>query len=204
MLVNTLAADEKYLLIQRDNLTTPIQMQFSQTQKTFSQFLASFLKSGLNFKHFEKKGVPHRFRIVEVMDSENVLTSMSKKFRFRRCFDNQYGERAQKLLKSASQLFCHIHWSLAKKLCSKRSLLLECQILGLLLNTLAAGEQYPVLNRDNLAIPIQMQLSQKQKTFYHFLAAFLKSSVNFEHLETKYDCHRFSNFKIKDSENVFR
>ena len=74
----------------------------------------------------------------------------------------------------------------------------------MLVNTFAVDEKYPVLNKDNLAIPIQMQLSQKQKTFYHFLAAFLKSSVNFEHLETKYDCHRFSNFKIKDSENVFR
>ena len=74
----------------------------------------------------------------------------------------------------------------------------------MLVNTFAVDEKYPVLNKDNLAIPIQMQLSQKQKTFYHFHAAFLKSDVNFEHLETKYDCHRFSNFEIKDSENVFR
>ena len=173
MLVNTLAADEKYLLIQRDNLTTPIQMQFSQTQKTFSQFLAAFLKSGLNFKHFEKKGVPHRFRIVEVMDSENVLTSMSKKFRFRRCFDNQYGERAQKLLKSASQLFCHIHWSLAKKLCSKRSLLLECQILGLLLNTLAAGVSTLFLIETIQRYQFRCNYLRNKKLLLNFLLNFL-------------------------------
>ena len=99
---------------------------------------------------------------------------MSKKSRFRGCFDKQYGKRAQALLKSASQHLYHIHRSLPRKLSWKKSLLLTCKILGLLVNTLAANEKYPVLNRDNLAIPIQMQLSQKQKTFSRFFAAFLK------------------------------
>ena len=48
------------------------------------------------------------------------------------------------------------------------SLLLTCQILGLIVNTLAADEKYPVLNSDNLTIPIQMELSQKQKVFLNF------------------------------------
>ena len=55
--------------------------------------------------------------------------------------------------------------------------------MGLLLNTLAADETYPVLNRDNFVIPIQMQLSQKQKPFSEFFAAFLKSILNFKHFE---------------------
>ena len=49
-----------------------------------------------------------------------------------------------------------------------------------LVNTLATDEKYPVLNRDNLTIPIQMQLSQKQKTFSLFFASFFKSTLNFE------------------------
>ena len=53
--------------------------------------------------------------------------------------------------------------------------------MELLVNTLAADEKYPVLNRDNLTIPIQMQLSQKQKTFSEFFSAFLKSSLNFKY-----------------------
>ena len=104
---------------------------------------------------------------------------MSKKSHFRGCLDKQYGKRAQALLKSASQHIYHIHWSLAQKLCSKKPLLLKCQILGLLVNTLASDEKYPVLNRDNLTIRIQMQLSQKQKTFSQFFALFLKSRLNF-------------------------
>ena len=78
------------------------------------------------------------------------------------------------------------------------------QMVGLLLNTLPADEEYPVLNRDNLTIPIQKQLSQKQKTFSEFFSAFLKSRSNFEHFDKKDDLHRFCNFEITDSENVVR
>ena len=48
-------------------------MQLSQKQKTFSEFLAAFLKSWLNFEYFEKKDDPHRFCISEITDSENVV-----------------------------------------------------------------------------------------------------------------------------------
>ena len=71
-------------------------------------------------------------------------------------FDKQHGKRAQALLKSTSQHLYHIHWSLPSQLSWKTSLLLTCQILGLLLNILAGDEKYPVLNRDNLTIPVQM------------------------------------------------
>ena len=47
--------------------------------------------------------------------------------------------------------------------------LLTCQILRLLVNTLAADEKYPVLTRETLTIPILNQLSQKQKLFLSFL-----------------------------------
>ena len=93
----------------------------------------------------------------ENTDSENVVRSMSKEFRFRGPIDKQHGKRAQALLKPPSQHLYHIHWSLTTKLCSTMSLLLTCQILGPLVNTMGADEMYPVLNRDNLTIPIEMQ-----------------------------------------------
>ena len=83
---------------------------------------------------------------------------MSKKSSLRVPFDKQHGKRAQAVLKSSSQLLYHIHRSMPRKLSWKKSLLLTCEILGLVLNTLAAEEKYPVLNRDNLTIPFQMQL----------------------------------------------
>ena len=50
--VNTLNADDKHYLLNRDNLRQPIQMQLSQKQKNFSEFFFAFLKSLLNFTHF--------------------------------------------------------------------------------------------------------------------------------------------------------
>ena len=52
---NTLSADAKYSLFNRDNLTQPTQMEVSRKQKTFSDFFSAFLKSSLNFEHFLKK-----------------------------------------------------------------------------------------------------------------------------------------------------
>ena len=77
-------------------------------------------------------------------------------------------------------------------------------MLGLIVKALAANEKYPLLKRDNLTIPFQMQLSQKQKTFSEFFAAFLKFRVNFEYFEKTDDPHRFCIFEVTDSENVVR
>ena len=48
-------------------------MQLSQKQKTFFEFFTEFLKSRLNFKHFEKKHDPYRFSIFEVTNSESEV-----------------------------------------------------------------------------------------------------------------------------------
>ena len=58
--VNTLTANDKYSLLNRENLTQPIQILLSQKQVTVSQFFSPFLKSKLNFKYLQKKHDPHR------------------------------------------------------------------------------------------------------------------------------------------------
>ena len=45
-------------------------MQLSEKQKAFSQFFSSFLKSSLNFEHFQKKDDPPGWCISEITDSE--------------------------------------------------------------------------------------------------------------------------------------
>ena len=101
---------------------------------------------------------------------------MSKKPRFREPFDKEHDKRAQARFKYASHRLYHIHRSLSSQLSWKKSLFLTCQILGLLVNTLAADEKYPLLNTDNLKIAIQLQLSRKQKTFSRIYAVLLNSS----------------------------
>ena len=55
LFLNTLTDDDKYCLLYRDNLTQPIQILLSQKQQTFSEFFSAFLKSTLNFEHFQNK-----------------------------------------------------------------------------------------------------------------------------------------------------
>ena len=164
-LVGSLAADEKNLVLNTENLTILIQIQLSQKNKIFCHYFLAFFKSRLNFHHFDKKYDAHWFCNFEITHSENAVRKISKEPHFREPFNKQNGKRAEALealLKSASQHFYHIHWSLPSQLSRRKSLLLTCQIFGLLLNTLAADEKYPVLNRDSLTTPIEMQLSQKQ------------------------------------------
>ena len=65
-----MTGDEKYSLLNRDNITQPIQIVLSQKQKTFSQFFCAFPKYTLNFGHFQKKDYPHSRSISEIADSE--------------------------------------------------------------------------------------------------------------------------------------
>ena len=93
-----MAADEKYPVLNRENLMRPIQMQLSQKQKIFSEFLAGFRKCGLRFRYFETKYDPHRFCISKITASENVAREMPKKSCFRGPSEKQHGKGAQKLL----------------------------------------------------------------------------------------------------------
>ena len=68
-----------------------------------------------------------------------------------------------------------------------KSLFAINKILTLFLNTLTVNEKHYVLTRENLTQTIQIQLSQKQKTFFEFFFAFLKSILNFKHLPKKDD-----------------
>ena len=61
------------------------------------------------------------------------------------------------------------------------------KILRLLVNTLTDDDKYSLLYRNNLRQPIQILLSQKQKTFSHFFSAFLKSTLSFAHFQKKHD-----------------
>ena len=68
-------------------------------------------------------------------------------------------------------------------------MLVLCNILSLFVNTLSEDDKYCLLYRDNLMEPIQILLSQKQKTFSEFSSPFSKSTLNFEHFQKKNDSH---------------
>ena len=149
---------------------------------------------------FKKKMTLIADVILKLRPPKNMVTSMSIKSRFKGSFGKQYGTRAQTSLKFACQHLYHIYWSMCRQLPCKKSLLVICKISRLFPNTLSVRGKYSPLNRDNLTQPIKMQLSQKQKPFSQFFAAFLKSSLNFEHFQKKHDSHSWGISKITESE----
>ena len=146
-------------------------------------------KMTLIAKVFPKLGTP-----------KNMVTSMSKKSRFKGSFAKQHGKRAQTLLKFAWQNLYHIYWWLWRQLTFRKSVLVISKISRLFPNRLSGDGKYSLFNRDNLTQSIQMQLSRKQKTFSEFFSTFLKCSLNFEHFQQKEDPHGWCISKITDTE----
>ena len=139
LFINTLSADGEYYLFNRDNLTEPIHMQVYRKQKTFSRFFFAFLKSNLNFEHFQKKKMSLIADVFpKLRTQKNLVWSMPKKYRFKGSFKKQHGKLAQTLLKRQWQLLYHIYWSLLRQLSYKKSLLLICKIERLFIQTLSA------------------------------------------------------------------
>ena len=56
---NELRVNDRHYLLNRDNVTQPLQMQLSEKKETFSQFFFfTFLESILNFIHLTRKDDP--------------------------------------------------------------------------------------------------------------------------------------------------
>ena len=70
LLVKTLTNDEKYSPLYRENLTQTIQILLSQKPTAFFPFFCAFLKSTLNFEHFQKNDDPHSRCISQITVSE--------------------------------------------------------------------------------------------------------------------------------------
>ena len=83
LFVNTLTVDDKHYLLNRDNLTQPIQMQLSKKQKKFSEIFFEFLKSILNFKHLPKKMTLIAYVFPKISVPKNMVREIAKKPRFR-------------------------------------------------------------------------------------------------------------------------
>ena len=83
-------------------------------------------------------------------------------------------------------------------------MLVLCKLLGLFVNTLSEDNKYSLLYGDNLMQTIQILLSQKQKNFSQFFSAFLKSTLNFEHIQKQITliAHVFP--KLPSPKNVIR
>ena len=58
-------------------------------------------------------------------------------------------------------------------------LLVICKIIRLFVNALTTDEKHSLLNGDNLTQPIQIQFSQKQKTFSEVFFCIFETYIKF-------------------------
>ena len=114
---------------------------------------------------------------------------MSQEHRFRTGLVSQHVKATQLLPKSPWERLYHVLSWFSGKLIWNMSPLVLGEILGIFVNTLTADGKYPVHGCGNLQLPIQMQLSEKPKSFSEFFVPFLQHTPNFRHFERKDDVH---------------
>ena len=71
-------------------------------------------------------------------------------------------------------------------------ILVISELFGQFLNTLTSDYKYSRQNLENLWKQVPMQISRKMQTFSGLFVAFLKSTLNFEYFEKKYQSHSLS------------
>ena len=70
LFVNPLTANDKYSLLNRDNLFQHLEMQLFRKRKTFGEFFLVFLKFKFNLKDFQKRDDSHSWCISELTHSQ--------------------------------------------------------------------------------------------------------------------------------------
>ena len=63
------------------------------------------------------------------------------------------------------------------------------EVLVVFVKRFTADGKYPVLDCEKLQLPIEMELSEKGKTFSLFFVRFMESTSNFKHSQTKDERH---------------
>ena len=104
---------------------------------------------------------------------KNFLRPLCKKHHFETRFDTQHDKVSQIPAKSPWESFYHVFSSFWEKLIWNISPVLLGEILGMFLNTLSADGEYLIEDWENLSLPVQMQLSEKRKSFSQFFLRFL-------------------------------
>ena len=79
----------------------------------------------------------------------------------RKPFGSESVNESQKLLKAAQKYFYPTFSSFSTKLSEKKYFLIRSKILGLFDNTLTANYEYCRSNKENLYLPIEINLSEK-------------------------------------------
>ena len=86
----------------------------------------------------------------------------------------------------------------------QKSLLETWKFFSRFFNIFTADDKYSLISRGDWMQTIQMHLSQKQKIFSEFFAAFFKFALNFEHFQKNMTLIAYVFPKLPTTKNVLR
>ena len=138
---------------------------FPKIKKVFLHFLFHFWNLQQILIILKEKMIVIANVFLKLQTVKTFVRPLSKKRRFRTRFDGQHVKASPILAKSPWECFYLVFPSFSGKLIWKMSPLVLCEILRVFVNTLTADGKNPVPDCENLQLAIQMQLSEKRKTF---------------------------------------
>ena len=95
-----MTADDKYSLCNSENLQQLTKMQLSKRVKVFFEYIAQFLESISNFKHFEKTMTLVAYVVSKLQNLKVMVRQMPESPRFIALFYGQHVKGPQILVKS--------------------------------------------------------------------------------------------------------
>ena len=161
------------LIITGTILNNIFKYNYLKNQTSFSIFYC-FIEVFIKLRTFGKKESASQLKYLQYywLRRTRLLkcleVSVENTLRQSKC--QQVSNTAESWLKALLSSFSPIR----DKLCSKVSLLLRAEIIGLFVNTLTAHYKCSGQYKGNFAQPIQIQWSINQRFFLQFFMAFLK------------------------------
>ena len=166
-----------------------LKWNYQKNEKLFLKFLFHFWNLHQILNSLKKKMIVIANVFPKLQTLKIFLKKLSQDHRFRPCVRSQHVKPSQLLAESPWEHFSHVLSSFSGKLIWNMSPLVLGEILEMFVDTLTADGKYPVQGSENLQREIQMQLSEKQKSFCELFVPFLNSTSNFKHFEKKDDRH---------------
>ena len=132
---------------------------YLKNKKRFLDFLLHLWHLHQIWNVFKKKKIVTANVFPKLATVQGLVTPLTIQRHLKTSFDSQHVKRFQTLIKSSWERFYHIFSSLWGEISCKTSPWLKFGIIGLFVNTWTAYYKYPVSDCENLAFPIQIQLS---------------------------------------------
>ena len=138
---------------------------YSKIAKKFSRFFFHFWIVEQILNTLKEKMIVIANVFPKLQTVKSFVRKLSQEHRFRKGFGSQLVKASQMLPRFCRECIYHVFLSFSVKLIWKMFAIVLGQILGVFVNALTADGKYPVQGCEKFQLPIQMQLSEKRKSF---------------------------------------